>query len=310
MPDVIIVNDNASFTSSTTFSTQDSEQSPRPLRRRNTVTQLTRRVSKRISQSILRVGVQEHQLSEKNLKDLNEATHVDALGSPGSYLPDQSHEPKVYEPIHEDIEEEIHSVDVEAARDMRLQESYAAFCRDFTMSGKPTVNRKFDLNMRMEEASEVHQQPRANSTHSNDRSGLDLPHGLSDHRMNITGSQPRPRPNSVAYPISCTSMHQDMYMQTPQSATTREPPLRWPELAPSKFEPDHNRYGSGFQIPHNPNPNYPQPPPRIITPTVWMDMQQTERERKEARRSRLLAPFRSWFMTSPPWWGRRYEVVE
>ncbi|OGE50206.1 hypothetical protein PENARI_c018G03563 [Penicillium arizonense] len=161
MPDVIIVNDNASFTSSTTFSTQDSEQSPRPLRRRNTVTQLTRRVSKRISQSILRVGVQEHQLSEKNLKDLNEATHVDALGSPGSYLPDQSHEPKVYEPIHEDIEEEVHSVDVEAARDMRLQESYAAFCRDFTMSGKPTVNRKFDLNMRMEEASEVHQQPRS-----------------------------------------------------------------------------------------------------------------------------------------------------
>lgn len=308
MPDVIIINDNASFTSSTTFSTQDSEQPPRPLRRRNTVTQLTRRVSKRISQSILRVGVQEHQLSEKNLKDLNEATQVDAPASPGSYLPDQSHEPKVYKPIHEDIEEEIHSVDVEAASDMRLQESYAAFCRDFTMSGKPTVNRKFDLNMGVEQASEVNQQPGANSTHSNDRSELDSPHELSDGRMNITGSQPRPRPNSVAYPISCTSMHEDIYLQTPQSATTREPPLQWPELAPSKVEHDHNRYGSGFQIPHN--SNYLQPPPRIITPTVWMGMKRTERERKEARRSRLLAPFRSWFLTSPPLWGRRYEVVE
>jgi hypothetical protein len=270
MPDVIIINDNASFTSSTTFSTQDSEQPPRPLRRRNTVTQLTRRVSKRISQSILGVGVQEHQLSEKNLKDLNE---------------------------------EIYSADVEAVREMRLQQSYAAFCRDFTMSGKPAVNRTFDLNMARESTSEVNQLPRANSTHDDDRSGCDAPHDLPDHLMEIKGSQPRPRPNSVAYPISCTSMHQDMYMQVPQPATTREPPLRWPELAPSEVEHDYNRYTSHTS-------NYPHPPPQIITPTVWMDMQRTERERKEARRSRLLAPFRSWFMISPPSWGRRYEVVE
>ncbi|KAJ5316673.1 hypothetical protein PENANT_c019G08773 [Penicillium antarcticum] len=303
MPDVMIVNDNASFTSSTTYSTQDSEQPPRPLHRRNTVTQLTRRVSKRISQSILGSGVQEHQLSEKNLKDLNEATQLDAPGSPASYLPDQSHEPMIYEPIHEDIEEDIHSVDVEAVRDMRLQQSYAAFCRDFTMSGTPTVNRKFDLNMEMEHSAEATPQSRANSTHGNDRSDLNSPHDLSDHIVDIPGSQPSPRPNSVPYPISCTSMHQDLHMQPPQSATTRDPPLRWPELAPSKVEHDYNRYGSHTS-------HYPHPPPRIITPTVWMDMQRTERERKEARRSRLLAPFRSWFMTSPPSWGRRYEVVE
>jgi hypothetical protein len=303
MPDVIIINDNASFTSSTTFSTQDSEQPPRPLRRRNTVTQLTRRVSKRISQSILGVGVQEHQLSEKNLKDLNEATQMDEPGSPGSYLPEESYEPMIYEPIHEDIEEEIYSADVEAVREMRLQQSYAAFCRDFTMSGKPAVNRTFDLNMARESTSEVNQLPRANSTHDDDRSGCDAPHDLPDHLMEIKGSQPRPRPNSVAYPISCTSMHQDMYMQVPQPATTREPPLRWPELAPSEVEHDYNRYTSHTS-------NYPHPPPQIITPTVWMDMQRTERERKEARRSRLLAPFRSWFMISPPSWGRRYEVVE
>ncbi|KAJ5776571.1 uncharacterized protein N7511_001582 [Penicillium nucicola] len=304
MPDIIIVNDNASFTSSTTFSTADSEQQPpRPLRRRNTVTQLTRRVSKRISQTILGSGVQEHRLSEKNLKDLNDATQMDAPGSPGSYLPDPSHEPMIYEPIHEDIEEEIHSVDVEAVREMRLQESYAAFCRDFTMSGKTTMNRKFDLSMEMEYSPETNHQSRANSIHGNEKSESNSPPDLSGHIMDNTGSQPRPRPHSVAYPISCTSMHQDIYMQPPQSATTREPPLRWPEISPSKVEHDYNRYGSRTS-------NYPHPPPRIITPTVWMDMQRTERERKEARRSRLLAPFRSWFLTSPPSWGRRYDVVE
>lgn len=107
MPNVLIVDDNASFASSDTFSTQASIEQPRhSLRRRNTVSQLTRRVSKRISQTILRDRVQEHSaaLSEKNLRDLNDATDINPhnLCSPAG----QPHEVKIYNSIHEKTEEE------------------------------------------------------------------------------------------------------------------------------------------------------------------------------------------------------------
>ncbi|CAI7640663.1 unnamed protein product [Penicillium viridicatum] len=121
MPDILIINDNASFTSSDTFSTQHSIEQRHSLRRRNTVAKLTRRVSKRISQTILKVGVQEHALSEKNLKDLNDATDSDShnLCSP----PHQLHQVKIDDPIHETIEEECPIFDVEAARELRLHQS-------------------------------------------------------------------------------------------------------------------------------------------------------------------------------------------
>ncbi|KAJ5513566.1 hypothetical protein N7463_003118 [Penicillium fimorum] len=296
MPDVLIVNDNASFASSDTFSTQDSiEQPQHPLRRRNTVSRLTKRVSKKISQTILGAGVQEHQLSEKNLKNLNHTTNIDShnLRSPAH----QVHEIKIYDAIHEDIEEECPAFDVEAARDMRLQQSYAAFCQNFTLSGTTTTSRRFDLSMGMEWADEHTQSSHTVQTlEYNDTSEL-----LGSHaNPEPIRVHSRPRPDTVAFPTSCPSTDLD---NTPisHSATVEKSSSELPVTETSKVQKD---------LKITPNSNYPQPPPHIITPTVWMDMQRDERERKSSRRQRLLNPFRSWFMTSQPAWGRRYEVVE
>ncbi|KAJ5189210.1 hypothetical protein N7491_005536 [Penicillium cf. griseofulvum] len=284
MPDVLIVNDNASFTSGDTFSTRDSIEQPRhSLRRRNTVSQLTRKLSKKISQTILRSGVQEHQLSEKNLKNLNDTTNIDSHNSCSPV--DQVHEVKIYDSIHEDIEE-CPTFDVEAAREMHLQQSYATFCQNFTLSGTTTKSRRFDLSMGMEWAEHT-QSPQADQTlEDNETSEFLGPHANPEH---IT-DHPGPRPSTVPFTISCPSTDMD---DTPMShsATTEKPSSEFPVTEASKVDED-------FKI--TPDPSYPKPPPCIITPTVWMDMQRDKRERKAARRQRLLSPFRSWLMTSRP----------
>jgi hypothetical protein len=303
MPDIIIVNDNASFASSDTFSTRDSTEQPRPqLRRKSTVVQLTRRVSKRISQSILRTGFQEHQLSERNLRDLNNATHTE---SHVTRAPDcQHHGVKLHGAIHEDREEECPPVDVEAVREMRLHESYAAFCQNFTLSGNTRMSRRFDLSMGLERTGEnVQPAPTHQIPEVNDKSEFPGSHAYPEP----TSVYSRPRPTAAAFPISHTSTDPDNTL-TSQSITTEKPLSAWPDSRPPKVEDDFTSIRSSFEI--NRNPNYPQPPPRIITPTVWMDLQREEQNRKAARRQRILNPFRSWFLASQPSWGRRYEVVE
>ncbi|KAK4870863.1 hypothetical protein LT330_000100 [Penicillium expansum] len=301
MPNILIVNDNASFASSDTFSTRDSiEQSRHSLRRRNTVSQLTRKVSKRISQKILKAGAQEHVLSARNLKDLNDAADIDPhnLCSPAH----QVHDVKIYDPIHEIIEEECPIFDVEAAREMRLHQSYATFCQNFTLSGTTSRSRKFDLSMGTEGADEHTQSSHTDLTlKNNDTSEFSGSHASPEH---ITVHS-RPRPNTVTFPISYPSTDLDD-TPIPHSATVKNTSSELPVTETPKVDDDFDRISSSFEI--TPSSNYPQPPPRIITPTVWMDMQRNERERKAARRQRLLNPFRSWFMTSQPLSGQRYEV--
>lgn len=302
MPDILIINDNASFASSDTFSTQHSVEQQHSLRRRNTVAKLTRRVSKRISQTILKVGVQEHALSEKNLKDLNDATDSNShsLSSP----PHQLHQVKIDDPIHETIEEECPIFDVEAAREMRLHQSYATFCQNFTLSGATKMSRKFDLSMGTEWVEEHTQSSHIDPTLKNNATFEFLgSHAYPEH---ITVHS-RPRPSTVAFPISSPSTD----LEDPpisHSATVENPSSGYPVIRTSKVEEDINSIISNFEI--TTNSNYPQTPPRIITPTVWMEMKRNERERKATRRQRLLGPFRSWLMTSRPSWGRRHEVVD
>jgi hypothetical protein len=300
MPDVLIVNDNASFASSDTFSTQDSIERPRhSLRRRNTVSQLTRRVSKRISQTILRARVQEHALSEKNLKDLNDATDINPhnLCSPAH----QPHEVKIYNSIHEKTEEECPVLRVEEAKEIRLHQSYATFCENFTLSGTTSTRRRFDLSMGTEWAEEHTQSSHTDPTlKNNDTPAFSGSHACPKH---ITVHS-KPRPSTVAFPISCPSADLNDTPIPPSAAA--ENSLELPVTSASKVEEDLSKISSDIA----PKSNYPQPPPHIITPTVWMDMQRDKQECKAARRQKLLNPFRLWFITSQPSWGRRHEVVE
>ncbi|KAJ5164136.1 uncharacterized protein N7500_005966 [Penicillium coprophilum] len=295
MPNVHIVNDNASFVSSDTFSTRDSEQPRNFLRRTSTVSQLTRRVSKRISQTILRTGGQEHQLSEMNLKSLNDPTIIDShnLSSPAH----RAHDVRIYDHIYEEIEEECPALDVGAVREMRLQQSYAAFCQNFTLSGMTTMSRTFDLSMGMEAAKEHKWASHTDQTlQGNDTSELLSSDTDTDHIR----ARSRPSPDTVAFPISCLSTDLDK-KPISHSTTVDGPSLDLPVIGRAKVETDYKII---------PTSNHPQPPPHIITPTGWMDMQREKRESKASRRHKVIFPIRSWFMTSQPSWGRRYEVLE
>ncbi|CAG8348224.1 unnamed protein product [Penicillium salamii] len=292
MPDVHIVNDDASFASSDTFSTRDSTEPTRPLARRNTVSQLTRKVSKRISQSILGGG-QHHDLSERNLKALEGATVSDR----------QFHDTKIYDPIHEDIEDECPSVNPEAQREARLHESYATFCQSFTMSGSTRTSRQFDLSMGTETANESEFSQTKQSLAYNTIEPLHSPTSKWPGYITVYSE---PGPTADAFPISPSGN-----INTPTSPSTD-----CKKNSHDCSRPDTPIYEDNLSRQHANNlgtsrhPNYPPPPPQIITPDVYMDMQREERERKAARRQKLLYPFRSWFLSTPPFWTRRYEVAE
>lgn len=294
MPDVYIVNDDASFASSDTFSTQDSTEPVRQLSRRNTVSKLTRNVSKRISQSILG-GVQHRDLSERNLKALDDASVSDQYTS---HSPDrQFHDTKTYEPIHEDVEEECASVDVEAQREARLHASYATFCQNFTMSGTTRMSRQFDLSMETGTANESDQSPAYHTFESRHSPTSKWPGYITVYSESgpTADAFPISPSNTIDSPISQLSDHK----KNSHDCSRPDTPI---------YEDNLSKKHSSFEMSRH--SDYPQPPPQILTPDVYMNMQREERERKAARRQRFLNPFRSWFMGSQPSWTRRYEVAE
>lgn len=302
MPDVRIVNENDSFASSDTFSSQDStELARRQLRRRNTVSQLTRKVSRRISQSVLG-GNKQHSLTERNIQRL---TGSSAFTSPHPRLEKrQLHDTEVYDPICEDVEEEYPTVNVDDQQQARLYESYATFCQSFTVSGSNRRSRVFDLAMGTERGDEkddhfqTKQTPECHTLHS-----LQSPTYIYPEYITVY-SEPGPVP--AAFPISPPSSHLDTPISQSTECKKNSHECSRPDT-PIYEDNISNRY-SGIETSRN--YNYPRPPPQIITPAVYMDMQRKERERKSARRHRILNPFRSWFMNSQPSWTRRYRVAE
>ncbi|KAG0161081.1 hypothetical protein PDIDSM_8614 [Penicillium digitatum] len=209
-----------------------------------------------------------------------------------------------YDPIHERIEEECPFFDVEAAREMYLRQSYATFCQTFTLSGTTSIRRKFDLSMGTEGAGENPPSPHtAQNLKTNDTSEFSGSHASPEH----IAVHSRPQPTTVAFPISCPSTKIDN-APISRSATVGKPSAEYPVTETSKVEDDFDRISSSFET--TLHSNYPPPPPRIITPTVWMDMQRSERELKAARRKKFLNPCRSWLLTIQPLWGRIHDVVK
>ncbi|KAJ5168876.1 uncharacterized protein N7482_004470 [Penicillium canariense] len=133
MPELLPTSDNASVHSNTitSFSTahQSNHSPPRQLRRRNTVTSITRWVSKRISRPSLTTTARGNELSEKNLNKLNKATEAemaemerDALDKShtdlGTYSLVKGRETSVH-PIEEIINEPRPEPDLEREREMQ-----------------------------------------------------------------------------------------------------------------------------------------------------------------------------------------------
>jgi hypothetical protein len=68
-------------------------------------------------------------------------------------------------------------------------------------------------------------------------------------------------------------------------------------------------YESNFPTPEDTASfSYLRPPPQIMTPSVYQDMQRATRERKLARRQRVLGALRSFFSKGQPLRGHRLDI--
>lgn len=298
------IKDNASFTSrsSSTHSTvqHSIKTPPRQLRRVKTMTQITRWVSKRISRSSLVDSISENALSEKNLNDLNMATiqsECDDSSTRDHQRAEKSlpvnAQAKVIETIQEDVEETRPEGDLEQVRELRLRKSYAAFCEEFTLSGSRQARRTFDILMGLKENTET--------------DGL------------MEGGQSEPTLNDTAKPMYASDICPERSLQDSRMTTqTKEPPIhtamlpanrKTPDMkAPQQLEmllPDIVAPRMDTQLSSIP---HPRPPPQIMTPSVYKEMQRATRERKRARRQRLWEPVRSFFSKSLPLRGHRCEI--
>ena len=275
------LDDNASVGSSSgsrsSFTTTyPSFASPPQLRRVKTVSQLTRWASKRLSRSSLRGMTDRTELSEKNLNSLNLAIITSAedtsetnrsFNSARPLLPElPTSASKAINTIAEDPESSPDQTP-EKAQDIRLRDSYSAFCEQFTMSGPQRPKRKFDISLGMRETEEEHPanaQPRVDCSDS----------PSSDQKETVAEDQ-----------------------QNGSKVLNRIILDRTRSFENFHFGQDNTR-----TIIH------PRPPPQIMTPLVYQDMQRAALERKLARRQKILGPWRSLFSKRQPFRGHRLDV--
>lgn len=294
MPESPFASDNESLDSTTTTSFSTAFQSihapPLQLRRKKTVTQLTRWVSKRISRSSMTDAIRGNELSEQNLNQLNNAINTEADGhtadktntdsSTASFVKEHK---RTFERIDVIFEDPIPKPNLERERELRVRRSYAAFCEDFISSGPVSPKRVFDMTMRMDDCTEVVEQ----------MEGLNSDPMLESQPIS-GGAMPLERDElstPASFPLTSRMSETESTRTTchPQKTEQRT-------IAATKRSLDKDE---DFK-PESPFTHCPPPPPLIMTPSVYKDMQRATRERKRARKHKLLGPFRTLFLKAPP----------
>lgn len=289
MPGNIIIHDDESTSSGTSFSTayESIKLPPRQLqlRRRNTVTTLKRWVSKRVSRASLNDG---NELSEKNLTSLDQATR--SLEADNSIsTSDQLSLEKIAEgnglakitASFQEVAETLPDHDLQRSRDPYLLREYDAFCHEFTLSGAPRTKRNFDLSMEMGREEQATNALSTNKPCTNDFVDSHLAEGsqATDGYLNYEPS--------IAHTSSIESQVANTVPQAQSPALPRagQPPA-------FDDEPKNVAQGKYFTV----SSTYqPQPPSQVITPLVYMEMQRATRERRLSRRQSLWRPLRSMF---------------
>lgn len=309
----MVISDNASFitTSTSSFSTaqQAKQHPPRQLRRVKTMRQLTRWVSQKIARPSLNGSTCGNELSEKNLNLVTAGDEESSGQDPSSpekpsLVPDQT---KAIETIKEDLEEAEPEPEpereLEKVKEIRLRRSYAAFCEEFTLSGPQQPKRRFDISMDISEGPEAEEQ---------------LDAVQSAYCPRDTGES-RERPLSI-------SMQSESQQVRPQSQT-RDPARvhimsrRSPKASDRTFAGNtcSSTPGHDVQVEKNnadmesinsqiPSTTHPRPPPQVLTPSVYKEMQRARQERKRARGQKFWEPLRSLFSRSQPLRGHRVEL--
>ncbi|KAJ5089813.1 hypothetical protein N7532_008497 [Penicillium argentinense] len=286
MQDILIVHDNASIRSGASFSTACHSVLPpiQPLRRRNTVTTLRRWVSKRMLRPSLD-GTGGHDLSEKNLMSLDLTTRMRTANDDTSTSDQLSFEkmdqrgkyPERIGPVQESTPT-LPNHGPQDERDQNLLQEYDAFCHQFTLSGAPHAKRVFDMSMGMEGREEKIVASTSHLFLDSHLAEESRPvHGLNETHANTETPLSKQRPLDM--------MRQSNY-RYPESSS----------IVSAYGGLDTTAQDANVRIP---SISYPRPPSQVVTPTVYMEMQRTARERKLARQKSLWQPLRSLFSTEP-----------
>jgi hypothetical protein len=242
--------------------------------------------------------VRANELSEQNLKQLNNAINPEA----DSHIADKTNTDsstasfvkehrRNFERIDVILEEPIPKPNLEREREMRVRRSYAAFCEDFILSGPASPKRVFDMTMGTNNGTEEIEQ----------REGLNTDPTLESQR--ISGDA---MPLERDEPSTLTSVPLASRMSGSESTQSpchfQEMKQRTKDATKRSLDEDED-----FK-PESPFTHCPQPPPLIMTPSVYKDMQRETRERKRARKQKLLGPFRILFLKVQPLRGQRCDM--
>ncbi|KAJ5661868.1 uncharacterized protein N7477_009484 [Penicillium maclennaniae] len=232
---------------------------PSQLRRVKTVSQLTRWSS-----------------AKKNLNNLELAINTSAGTGPETNGSFDSARPllrnsttrasKAINTIAEDLKSSPNQTP-EKAQDIRLRDSYSAFCEQFTMSGPQRPKRKFDISMdTCEKEEEI-----------------------------LIDGYPR-----VGYSDSPSDDQKKAIPECQQTVSK----------ATSSIVLDRTRSLESICLGQNITPSiiHPQPPPQIMTPLIYRDMQQAALKCKPAKRKKLLGPLRSLFSKAQPFRAHRLDI--
>lgn len=304
MPDLSFAGDDESTHSTTTsFSTayQSIHQPPRQLRRQKTVTQLTRWVSKKVSRSSMRDTPRGNQLSEQNLRELNKASNTETEGQvfektstksgAASFIKERKRSFATISGINEIDEEERLAPIPEREREVRVRRSYAVFCEEFTLSGSVSPKRVFDMKMGIDDYTEEAERIKGSNT---DPTPEFQPNPVEV--MPIEHSQHTTQPSLPS--ASETSQH-----ESPQLVYTRQ--MEQGTTDSTKTSPE----GRNIDLePQLPTTRYPRPPSPIMTPSVYQELQRTNREKKQAQKAKLFSPFRFLFSKAQPLRGQRCDM--
>jgi hypothetical protein len=134
-----------------------------------------------------------------------------------------------------------------------LHESYTAYCREFTLSGSgdhQQAKREFDMSMGM---------------------GMDNNEQKSYTRAKAACSSS----SSVPSPASFSTDNQKSHEHQPAMFPCTTIPILRKSRPPNTNTSSHTYH--------------PLPPPRVLTPSVYMEMQRAAKERNRARRRRFWA---------------------
>lgn len=286
--DIIIVDDNASFTSSCDSSVIKYQGG---LRRRRTVQRLSRWASKKISRRYLAVDNSSNREVEQEDHDLYEsyAAFCHAFTTSGQ---------------HQQTEAQSHSLPRDGDGD--CADSPARPTLRVDVHNHKNNNHNDTTRLSSPGSSPPSLSDSQSTTHrdsSSRENDLDLAFG-AQHLQRPVPPLP-PEPQSLLRSVSIESKSLPPLPVSPPATLASVSSSQPPPSSSQKYEDAIETMPPTFDMPFTPPSRLPVPPPRILTPSLYAQRRAASRERKRLQRCRLWEPIRSWFAETR---GRQRDV--